>query len=596
MHNFFSPLIKSCNINPGNIADFADDLLDNCGFGVAVIDAETHQVIFANSEFLSISGCTREEISDKTCNNLSCKAKMGECPVSDLGKIVNNAELEIMLADGSLKSIIKNVVQVNFENKTYLIESVIDNSERKAVQDQLVETNEKLKLEINKHKNMQEQIKKIAYHDSLTGLPNGTLFSKHLDHAIAQASRAEVSLAVMLLHLDDIRRINDTMGQSVGDYLVREVAERLSKTLRISDIIARFGEDEFIVLIENIVNMDALDIISDKIFGSLSHPFEVDDLDLSVSTSMGIAVYPTDGTVTNHLIKNAVLAMYKAKEKGLNEFVLRTPMQINKVIETVKLGNQLYRAIDRNELLLYYQPQIDCSSNEINGLEALIRWNHPEFGLVNPAKFIPLADQSSFIKSIGEWVIRTACKQNKEWQRSGLPHIPVSVNLSLHQFQNPDIVGQIKDILLETDLDPKYLELEIKESVIMGETENAVQTLELLRNEGLTLTIDDFSVKYSSLDYLKLFPADKIKIESPFIENIDCSKKEEAGSKDIITQAKQMGLRVIAKGVETEAQLSYLKQQKCDDIQGDLYYAAMPADVVKKLLTIALAQNELMIV
>jgi EAL domain-containing protein (putative c-di-GMP-specific phosphodiesterase class I) len=245
---------------------------------------------------------------------------------------------------------------------------------------------------------------------------------------------------------------------------------------------------------------------------------------------------------------------------------------------------------------LYYQPQINCSSNEINGLEALIRWNHPEFGLIHPSKFIPIADQISFIDTIGEWVIRTACKQNREWQRSGLPKIPVSVNLSLQQFQNPYIVEQIQNILLETDLDPNYLELEIKENVIMYETEEIAQTLLLLRNEGITITIDDFSVKYPSLDYLKQISVDKIKIESPFVESIDYSRIEEANIKNIIEQAKQMGLRVLAKGVETEAQLSFLRQQKCDEIQGDLYYAAMPAELVKKLLKITYSQDELMII
>lgn len=596
MRNFFAPLVESCDINPGNIPDFAACLFDNLGFGVAVIDAETYRVIFVNSEFLSICGCTREEITKKTCNNLLCTAQMGECPVSDPDKIISNSEEVIILADGSAKSIIKTVVQLNFENRTYLIESVIDNSERKAVQDQLVETNAQLKLEINKRSNMQEQFQKISYHDRLTGLPNYSLFSKHLEHAIAQASRAEVSLAIMVLHLHDIKMINDNMGQSIRDQLSAEVAKRLSKTLRKSDIIGKISEDEFIVLIENVVDIDSINIISGKIIRSFSQPFKIDDSDLSISTSIGIAVYPTDGTATNVLIENALIAMYKAREKGLNQFVLRTPMQINKVIESMKFDKQLHNSLDKNELLLYYQPQINCSSYEINGLEALIRWKHPEFGLVHPSRFIPIADQTSFINSIEEWVIRTASKQNKEWQRLGLPQIPVSVNLSLNQFNNPDIVKHIKGILLEIGLDPKYLELEIKESILMGETKYVAQILKSLRDEGITITVDDFSVKYSSLDYLKQFPADKIKIGSSFIENINYCRMEEENTKNIIEMAKQMGLRIIAKGVETEAQLAFVKQQMCDDIQGDLYYAAMPANLTKKLIQISLSQNDLIIV
>lgn len=596
MRNFFAPLVESCDINPGNIPDFAACLFDKLGFGVAVIDAETYRVIFVNSEFLSICGCTREEITKKTCNNLLCTAQMGECPVSDPDKIISNSEEVIILADGSTKSILKTVVQLNFENRTYLIESVIDNSERKAVQDQLVETNAQLKLEINKRSSMQEQFQKISYHDRLTGLPNYSLFSKHLEHAIAQASRAEVSLAIMVLHLHDIKMINDNMGQSIRDQLSAEVAKRLSKTLRKSDIIGKISEDEFIVLIENVVDIDSINIISGKIIRSFSQPFKIDDSDLSISTSIGIAVYPTDGTAVNVLIENALIAMYKAREKGLNQFVLRTPMQINKVIESMKFDKQLHNSLDKNELLLYYQPQINCSSYEINGLEALIRWKHPEFGLVHPSRFIPIADQTSFINSIEEWVIRTASKQNKEWQRSGLPQIPVSVNLSLNQFKNPDIVKQIKDILLEIGLDPKYLELEIKESILMGETKYVAQILKSLRDEGITITVDDFSVKYSSLDYLKQFPADKIKIGSSFIENINYCRMEEENTKNIIEMAKQMGLRIIAKGVETEAQLAFVKQQMCDDIQGDLYYAAMPANLTKKLIQISLSQNDLIIV
>ena len=573
-------------MNPecSRIYAFAPSILEALGFGVVIVDVETHRIVYANSKIYSMGDYPDGTIVGQTCHSVLCPAEVGKCPITDLGQIVDNSERKMVRADGTRVSIIKTVVPMVLEGKQYLIESLVDNSERKRMQEQLTDANESLRMEVIKRKKAQEEIQHLAYHDHLTGLANRILFIDQLNHAMSLSGRMAKILAIFFLDLDGFKMINDSMGHAVGDQLLAAVSQRLAQTVRKSDIVARIGGDEFVIMIENEEDIEAIKVVAGKILNSFNRPFNLDGHDFYVTTSIGVAVYPTDGEDADTLIKNADIAMYKAKEKGRNQYILCSPVMKTNIIETMKLSNLLYGAIERNELELYYQPQVNSQTKKIIGLEALLRWKCPEYGMVSPAKFIPIAEQTGLIISIGEWVLRMACRQNKIWQDAGLHKIRMAVNLSVRQFQNPDIIKQVCGILAETGLAPQYLELEITESIVMKETEHVVETLNAFKEEGIAISIDDFGTEYSSLNYLKQLPIDKIKIAMPFVQGINVSDKDEAITKAIIVLAKSLGLRVIAEGVETETQLSFLSHRMCDEIQGYYYHKPMPAHEVEKLL------------
>jgi diguanylate cyclase (GGDEF)-like protein len=431
---------------------------------------------------------------------------------------------------------------------------------------------------------MEKKIRKLAFYDYLTDLPNRRLFNERLERAIQVASRNGKPLVVLFLDLDSFKMVNDTMGHAQGDELLKEVAERLKSSLRKSDTVARIGGDEFLIIIQNIGDKQAVEVCLDKIISKFKEPFNLNNYELYITPSIGVVVYPTDGENTETLIKNADIAMYKAKERGGNSFEFCTPFLKNSVIEEMKLANDLYRALERNELEVFYQPQVKAKSGEIIGLEALVRWNNRELGLLNPEGFIAITERTGLIIPIGEWVARTACAQNKTWQDEGLANIPVAVNLSVNQLQNPKMVEQIIAILNETGLNPKYLDLEISESAGMKEPGAVLETLKQLKNLGVSISIDDFGTKYSSLFYLKQLPIDKIKIAMCFIQGINVSDTDEAIIKAIITLAKTLGLSIIAEGVETREQLEFLGKQGCDDIQGYYFYKPMPKKAIEEIM------------
>jgi diguanylate cyclase (GGDEF)-like protein len=448
--------------------------------------------------------------------------------------------------------------------------------------------NENLENEVLERKKIEEKIKHIAYHDYLTGLPNRLSFTEQLNHAIHVADRTVKVVSIMFLDLDGFKMINDTMGHSAGDELLKKVSDRLVKTLRNTDIIARIGGDEFIIMIECIENIKDVKFIADKIIKSFIKPFIIEGQDCFISTSIGVSIYPIDGENAEVLIKNADIAMYKAKEGGKNKYVLCTPLMKDSINETLNITNKLYRAMENNELELYYQPQVNSYTNEIVGAEALLRWKNSELGMISPSKFILLAEQTGLIKPIGEWVLRTACKQNKIWQNVGYPKIRIAVNISVKQFEDRSLLTAIEDVLKETEMEPKYLEIEITESIIMKEKEYVIATLNKLREMGIQIAIDDFGTEYSSLSYLKNLPANRIKIAMPFVHGINVNNKDESITKAIIVLAKNMNMGLIAEGVETQAQLEFLTQRLCDEIQGYYFYKPMPASEMEKLLKEAL--------
>lgn len=566
-----------------NMNSHALSILDALGFGVIVIDSKTHEILYFNKKVGMMSGFSRGDLIGKKCHSLLCPAQEGACPISEKKNVFDNSERVLLTASKKGIPIIKTVIPVKIGDKNYYIESFVDNTEQNILVEKLNYTNIELFEEMAKTKKAQEEIAFLAYHDHLTRLPNSLLMKNHLDHSIQLAKRSGKLLAVLLMDLDNFKLINDSMGHTIGDQLLIQVANRVKSKLRKSDIISRIGGDEFVIILENINDTEILMKIAGKIKECFRQSFIVNGRELFITTSIGISVFADDGDTSDMLIKNAEIAMYRAKEKGRNQWSLCSAHMKTKAIETMNLGNQLYRALDDDEFELYYQPQVSCSTHKIVGLEALIRWNHPKMGMVPPGKFIPIAEHTGLIHIIGDWVLKTACKQNKYWQDMDYAHIPIAVNLSMRQLQNPNIVGQVTNILAETGLASKYLELEITESIALNDIDYVIETLALFRSRGISIAIDDFGTEYSSLNYLKQLPVDRIKIAMPFIQGIEENQKDEAITKAILVLAKSMGFKVVAEGVETFNQYTFLSQRMCDDVQGYYFYKPMCAAEVEKL-------------
>ena len=449
---------------------------------------------------------------------------------------------------------------------------------------QLVEANEELSNEITIRKQIQEKVENLAYYDTLTGLPNRALLVDRIHQAVDLGRRLERPIGILFLDLDGFKTVNDTFGHFQGDELLKAVACRLAGVLRKSDTVARMGGDEFIIMAPNIEDAKEIETVANKIINVFKNPFDLSCHEIYTTASIGISVFPADGETADALIKNADLAMYKAKEKGRNQYVFCTRIMKDIITENMKLSNGLYRALGRDELEIYYQPQVNRNTKKIVGLEALLRWNNPEFGLVSPGRFIHLAEQTGLINPIGRWVLYNVCKQNKAWQEAGLPHVRIAVNLSIIQFQSPGIVNQVKEILEETNLEPQYLELEITESIAMRDTEYIIRVLNEFKALGIYISIDDFGTEFSSLNYLKLLPINRIKIPMPFIQGIAVNDKDEAITKTIIALAKNMGLDVIAEGVETQQQEAFLMRLMCNEMQGFYYYKPLGAPEIEAVM------------
>ncbi len=420
-------------------------------------------------------------------------------------------------------------------------------------------------------KKSQQQLDFLAYHDPLTNLPNRLLLDDRLNHALQRARREQTQAAVLFLDLDRFKNINDSLGHPVGDKLLKQVALRLRDLVRNNDTVARLGGDEFVLIVEEIDEAIDLATLAQKIIAELSRPIKVKDYVLHLTTSIGISIYPSDGQDPETLIKNADAAMYRAKEEGRNGYHFYTMALTNAVYEHLTMETALRHALDNDELVLHYQPQIDASTNKLIGVEALVRWNHPDLGLVYPDKFINMAEESGLIIPLGEWVIWTACRQMQEWDKQGVAPQKITLNLSGVQFYRGAIVETIKRILNQVRLSPTRLELEITESVIMEKTERTIETMNQLREMGVCISIDDFGTGYSSLSYLKRMPVDKLKIDQSFIRDLSHDSNDEAIATAIIALANSMQLEVLAQGVETAEQRDHLLRLGCNLFQGHLF-------------------------
>lgn len=432
--------------------------------------------------------------------------------------------------------------------------------------------------------NAKEELDFLATHDPLSHLPNRKLFSDRLQQAITNIGRNNSLAAVLFVDLDQFKRINDTLGHTIGDLVLREISKRLQACVRAGDTVARWGGDEFTLLFENIVNIRNINGICHKVLNAVSKPFHINGKELHISTSIGVTVAPADGDNAELLLKNADIAMYRAKEKGRNNFQFYSQEMSIDSSEKLELENKLRHAIGNRELLLYYQPFIDLETEKIVGAEALIRWNHPTLGMIPPAKFIPLAEETGLIIPIGEWVLKTACAQNKAWQKMGLPPIRIAINLSATQFQRSSIVEKVKKTLQETALLPIYLELELTESILMQKTEEMVSTLGKFHEMGIHISIDDFGTGYSSLSYIKKFPIDTLKIDQSFVRDIITNPDDAALSAAIIAMAHSLNLKVIAEAVETADQMAFLKARGCNEIQGYYISPPLPPELFKGFL------------
>jgi len=449
--------------------------------------------------------------------------------------------------------------------------------------------------DITERKLAEEQIAFLAYHDNLTALPNNRLFKDRLEHAISQAGRKGKILAVMYLDLDRFKLINDTMGHSAGDELLKVTSQRLIEAVRKNDSVAvnsselsasvaRLGGDEFTILLEDVKSIQAIAHIAGRVIESVSLPMMLERQEVHISTSIGIAMYPADGEKAEDILQYADTAMYHAKGQGRNNFQFYTESMNKSSVELLALENNLHKAVEQEELSLYYQPQVSTITGELVGMEALIRWNHPENGFISPGVFIPVAEETGMINRIGKWVIKEACEQGVRWIKAGYKLLKISVNLSARQLKDENLPKLIEDIMIETGMPGNMLGIELTESAIITDPDIALARLQEIKKLGVSLSLDDFGTGYSSLSYLKRFPIDTLKIDQAFVRDVKTDLEDAALIKAIIAMAHGLGMDVIAEGVEVQEQLEFLSVHGCDSIQGYLFSRPLPAAEMELML------------
>lgn len=436
-----------------------------------------------------------------------------------------------------------------------------------------------------------EQMRYLAYHDSLTGFYNRISFNEHVEKAVHRAKRAKWTVAVMFLDLDRFKLINDSLGHDAGDQLLCITSQRIYSVIRECDILFRMGGDEFTIILEDVKIPEQGAEIARRILDVISQPIQLKDEEFTISASAGMAVYPRDGESAEILVKNADTAMYRAKELGRNCFSFFSPEMNERFENQLKMETALQRAIANTEFHLQYQPRICARTQRVIGVEALLRWIHPEWGLVPPARFIPQLEESGLIVPVGSWVIREACRQNKAWQERGLSPVRVSVNISSKQFRNESLINTVRQALSESGLDPRYLELELTESLLVDNTENAISLMHALKDLGVALSIDDFGTGYSSLSYLKRFPIDCLKIDQSFVADLASNTKDAMIVEAVSALARSLGIGLVAEGVENIDQVQLLQELRCTEMQGYFYSRPLEPDHLGDIIA-QLSQSE----
>lgn len=435
--------------------------------------------------------------------------------------------------------------------------------------------------DITDRKKAEEKVKRMAYYDFLTDLPNRHLSERKIQATIQEAKNKDKTFAVISIDLNRFKYINDSMGHTTGDLLLKKVGQRIKSIIREEDVVGRQGDDEFLILLPNLNKQEA-EIIANRIMKGLTMPFSLQGMDVFVNSNLGISMYPQNGLTYNELTRNAELALVQAKKNAVNTYQFFTKELFQKVTDASILGSELRWAIQKKQLMLYYQPLIDLKTRKVTGVEALIRWQHPTYGSVSPGRFIPIAEETGLIVEIGQWVLENACYQAKQWQLSGHPPIQMNINVSAHQFRQYSFIDQVKTALLKNALDPSLLNLEITESM-MSDIHHCKKTLCALRKLGVSVSVDDFGTGYSSLSYLSEFPLTHLKIDQAFVQEL--TKNNRAIVKTIISLATNLDLKVVAEGVETKEQDLFLNTLACDKVQGYLYARPLPTKQVESLFT-----------
>jgi diguanylate cyclase (GGDEF)-like protein/PAS domain S-box-containing protein len=473
--------------------------------------------------------------------------------------IVRGAEVEIYGKDRSRKWVRVNVRAIREgENDAPLFEGTVE--------------------DITEQKAAQERVKFLAYYDALTELPHRALLQDRLDNALVGARRRGEKIALLFLDLDRFKDVNDSYGHSFGDCVLKEMAQRLKACTREHNTVARVGGDEFLILLSNVKDAADAAIAAEQVMEAMNASFSIQGRSVSVGCSVGVSMFPEHGEDGDTLIRNADAAMYSAKEAGRSNVRFFTDEMNVQAAERLTMDKNLRLALDRGEFFLVYQPQMEIETGRVTGFEALIRWRHPELGLIPPERFISVAENNGMILAIGEWVLRSACKQARQWQDDGLVAVPVAVNVSAVQFRQEGFRGMVRRVLSETELAPEYLQLELTESLLLSNAEMTLTVLGELREMGLRLVIDDFGTGYSSFTYLRHFPAEKLKIDRSFVRDIVTNGDDAAITAAIISMAKSLRVRVIAEGVENEAQMAFLREHRCDEIQGNYFSEAVSAE------------------
>jgi diguanylate cyclase (GGDEF)-like protein/PAS domain S-box-containing protein len=546
--------------------------MDNSADMIVLIDRATMRFVDVNETACRLLGYSREELLQKGPQDVlpvtreELERSYDELiarPSGQTGVIPSGMKSHYVCKDGSL---------LPFESTRHVLHSA-DTTIIAAIS-----------RDIRERLAAEEKVSYMAQFDALTGLPNRNLFQDRLVQAMALAKRNDWPMAVLFIDLDRFKLVNDTLGHAAGDKLLKEAAERLRSCIRSSDTVGRLGGDEFAAILSELGKLGDAGLVAQKIIDVFKRPFDLEGKETYVTASVGITLYPADSDSAEALVVNADAAMYRAKEQGRNNYQYFTRDMNERALQRVQMEAALRRALEREEFRLFYQPKVDLVTGKICGLEALLRWQHPDKGMVLPGDFIPMLEETGLIVQAGEWVLRTACAQIKAWQKTALKVPPISVNLSARQFEQKNLKGTVRQILRDTKVDPSLIEFEITESLLMNDPEGAARTLHSLKESGVRLSMDDFGTGYSSLGYLKRFPIDTLKIDRTFVRDISTDADDATLTRAIINLAQTLRLKVIAEGVETEDQLAFLRTNGCDEMQGYLFAKPAGAEECERML------------
>ncbi len=557
--------------------DLATDIMSNVAEGIVVYDRELRCQVW-NHFMEEFTGLRAEEVLGKRAGDFF--PVLGEQPIDDIlarvlmGETVSLAETSYMIPGTDRQGWITASYRPQFDSKgnvSGVIGKILDLTDRKRAE---------------------QQMEYQSYHDALTGLANRRLFQEHLTLALALAQRKRRPVAVLFLDLDNFKVVNDSLGHTLGDSLLREIATRLKNSVREGDVVARVGGDEFTIVLQELEKKEDAASMAQRVLRIIAEPIDIDGQRLYITASVGITVYPDDGEDAETLLTNADNAMYRAKAVGRNCYEMSTQELSRSMQERLTLESGLHQAMERNEFEVYYQPQIDIRTNRIVGMEALLRWRHPERGLMSPGSFLSVAEERGFIVLIGDWVLRTALHQARAFRDLGFPDFRVAVNLSARQFRELSLVDGIESAIKQARIEPECLELEITESVAMENVDLTFKVLERLRRTGISIAIDDFGMGHSSLSYLKRFPIDCLKIDRNFVEDLPDRFEDAAIVRSVIELAQGLNLRVVAEGVETKPQLDFLREHGCREVQGFYFGFPVPAPQFQETLSQTRIGNE----